>query len=316
MRMLTLALLLASATSHPALAEFRPRADRDGSQEGVLQSAEEIQASRYQRRAEAQPERRQEQARAVSDSGHQGRWGGGSWRREQATPQQVPATPQPQANPGQWGGNRRWQGRNDVITTNPPQGRGEPRRDGQGGDNREGRHDWDNRQGGAQQPFPVPQNGQRRWDRDRSDGRHWDRDRDNDRARNQGGWHREENGRWERHDNRGRDWNGGRQYRDWNRSWRSDRRYDWQRYRDQFHDRYRAPRYYNPYGYRYGYRRFSIGIYLDTLFFGSRYWLNDPWDYRLPPAPYGCRWVRYYDDVLLVDTRSGYVVDVIYDFFW
>ena len=31
-------------------------------------------------------------------------------------------------------------------------------------------------------------------------------------------------------------------------------------------------------------------------------------------GPY--RWVRYYDDVLLVDIYSGEVVDVIHDFFW
>jgi len=36
----------------------------------------------------------------------------------------------------------------------------------------------------------------------------------------------------------------------------------------------------------------------------------------LPPtyAPY--QWVRYYDDVLLVDMATGEVVDTIYDFFW
>jgi hypothetical protein len=35
------------------------------------------------------------------------------------------------------------------------------------------------------------------------------------------------------------------------------------------------------------------------------------------PAAYGSyRWVRYYDDVLLVDVRNGRVVDVIRDFFW
>jgi hypothetical protein len=28
------------------------------------------------------------------------------------------------------------------------------------------------------------------------------------------------------------------------------------------------------------------------------------------------RWIRYYDDALLVDIRDGYVVDVIHDFFW
>jgi Ni/Co efflux regulator RcnB len=55
---------------------------------------------------------------------------------------------------------------------------------------------------------------------------------------------------------------------------------------------------------------------LDRLFWGRNYWLNDPYQYRLPPAPYGYVWVRYYDDVLLVDTYNGRVVDVIHDFFW
>ncbi len=36
----------------------------------------------------------------------------------------------------------------------------------------------------------------------------------------------------------------------------------------------------------------------------------------MPPAEYGTRWVRYYDDVLLVDTYTGEVIDVIHDFFW
>ena len=102
----------------------------------------------------------------------------------------------------------------------------------------------------------------------------------------------------------------------WNREWRGDRRYNWQGYRNLYRDNYRQPRYYNPYGYGYGYQRHGIGIYLNSLFFSSRYWINDPYEYRLPAAPYGYRWIRYYDDVLLVEQRSGYVVDVIYSFFW
>lgn len=104
--------------------------------------------------------------------------------------------------------------------------------------------------------------------------------------------------------------------RNWNREWRGDRRYNWQGYRNQYRNNYRQPRYYNPYGYGYGYQRFGIGIYLNSLFFSSRYWINDPYEYRLPAAPYGYRWIRYYDDVLLVDQRNGYVVDVIHNFFW
>ncbi|MCA1748204.1 MAG: RcnB family protein [Sphingomonadales bacterium] len=115
--------------------------------------------------------------------------------------------------------------------------------------------------------------------------------------------------RWDRREAR-------RDYRDWNRSWRNDRRYDWRDHRNRYRSVYRpSVRYYAPYrGHRYS--RLSIGIHLGSGFFGSRYLISDPWRYRLPPHRGYLRWIRYYDDVLLVDTRSGYVVDVIYDFFW
>lgn len=101
----------------------------------------------------------------------------------------------------------------------------------------------------------------------------------------------------------------------WDHDWRRDQRYDWQRYRDRYGDRYRA-RYHAPRGWSYGYSRFSIGFSLWSGLYSSQYWINDPYYYRLPPAYGSLRWVRYYDDALLVDIRSGQVVDVIYDFFW
>ena len=73
-------------------------------------------------------------------------------------------------------------------------------------------------------------------------------------------------------------------------------------------------RYYSPYR-NYSYRRFNVGFYLDSLFFSSRYYINDPYQYRLPDVYGPYRWVRYYDDVALVDIYTGEVVDVIYDFF-
>lgn len=66
----------------------------------------------------------------------------------------------------------------------------------------------------------------------------------------------------------------------------------------------------------YGYRRFSIGYTLSSLLFSQNYWINDPFYYRLPPAYGPYRWVRYYNDALLVDIHSGRVVDVIHDIFW
>lgn len=104
-------------------------------------------------------------------------------------------------------------------------------------------------------------------------------------------------------------------HREWSRDWRRDRRYNWYSHRNAYRSHYRLGTYYAPYRH-YSYRRLSIGFQLNSLFFGSRYWLDDPWSYRLPEVYGPYRWVRYYDDVLLVDTFSGRVVDVIYDFFW
>lgn len=100
----------------------------------------------------------------------------------------------------------------------------------------------------------------------------------------------------------------------WNRGWRNDRRYNWRSYRSSNRYLYSRP-YYAPYR-GYSYSRLGIGYTLGSAFFGSNYWISDPWQYRLPPAYPGTRWVRYYDDVLLVDVYTGEVVDVIHDFFW
>jgi hypothetical protein len=125
-------------------------------------------------------------------------------------------------------------------------------------------------------------------------------------------------GRNWRNDNRGdnRDWrDGNRRGRNWNRNWRNDNRYDWQRYRYSNRNIFRIGPYYSPYR-GYGYNRFSIGVFLDPFFYDQRYWIGDPWQYRLPPAEPGTEWVRYYNDVLLVDVYTGEVLDTIYDFFW
>ena len=109
---------------------------------------------------------------------------------------------------------------------------------------------------------------------------------------------------------------GSRDHRRWDRNdWRRDRRYDWYGYRNQHRSLFSIGRYYSPYR-NYGYRRPIIGLFLDNGFYGNRYWINDPWQYRLPEVYGPYRWVRYYDDVLLVDIYTGEVVDVIHDFFW
>jgi Ni/Co efflux regulator RcnB len=100
----------------------------------------------------------------------------------------------------------------------------------------------------------------------------------------------------------------------WSSQWRSDRRYDWQGYRAANRSLYRAPRYYGPRGYDYA--PWRAGLRVQPFFYGQSYWINDPWRYRLPPAGGYYRWVRYYDDVALIDIRSGLIEDIIYSFFW
>ena len=138
---------------------------------------------------------------------------------------------------------------------------------------------------------------------------------DGRRDNRRGDWRNDRRG-----DNDGRNWRndrrGDRNWRnDWNRSWRNDRRYDWNRWRYSNRNIFRIGPYYSPYR-GYGYNRFDIGFFLEPLFFSRNYWIGDPWQYRLPPAPPGTQWVRYYNDVLLVDIYSGEVIDAIYDFFW
>ncbi len=120
-------------------------------------------------------------------------------------------------------------------------------------------------------------------------------------------------------DNRAYGYNGGGNYYNnsqWNRDWRRNNQYNWQNYRAYNRGIFNLPRYYSPYGYNYGYQRFSIGYTLNSLLFDRRYWINDPYYYRLPEVYGDYKWIRYYGDALLVDLRTCEVVDVVYDIFY
>ncbi len=179
---------------------------------------------------------------------------------------------------------------------------------------------WERREDRRTIPGRTPQADNRQWDnnRDQRTPPQWDRNR-NDRTPD---WNRERNRddrRWDndrgRYDNRYDSRRPQTQSDRWYNDWRRDRRYDWQSYRNQYRDRYRIGTYYSPYR-NYGYSRLRIGLSINSGYYGSRYWIRDPYYYRLPPVPSYMRWVRYYDDVVLVDLRRGRVVDVIYNFFW
>lgn len=66
----------------------------------------------------------------------------------------------------------------------------------------------------------------------------------------------------------------------------------------------------------YRYRIFAPGIRIAPGYYRSNYWIVDPWRYHLPRPGANRRWVRFYDDLLLVDIHRGVVVDVIRNFYW
>lgn len=96
--------------------------------------------------------------------------------------------------------------------------------------------------------------------------------------------------------------------------WRKDSRHDWRRWRDRNRSLFHLGFYFDPFGW--GYHRWGIGWRLWPSYYDRYYWLYDPWMYRLPYAPWPYRWIRYYNDALLVNVITGQVVDVEYDFFW
>jgi len=265
------------------------------------------------------------------DAGNAGRWGGGNWQQRDGN--RDSNRDGNRSGGGNWNGGRQggnWGG--NPVPTPPPvvntpapanpqgwNGGSWQQRDGNRDRWRDGNNNWQNRDGNRDRDRDrdgdrwrnnnanngtfgwrgQTQNDNRWRDRDR------DRDRDHDRWRGNNGW----NNGWNNHRGYGQD------YRRWDNRWRSNHRYDWHSYRRYNPSIFQMGIYYAPYR-NYSYRRIGIGFFLDNLFFGSRYWINNPWDYRLPEAYGPYRWVRYYDDALLVNTYSGEVVDVIYDFFW
>ena len=89
-------------------------------------------------------------------------------------------------------------------------------------------------------------------------------------------------------------------------------RQDWREYRKHNRNVYSRGNWRSPYRYH----AFNPGARIQSGYYGPRYVIADPWRYRLPPARANMRWVRHYDDVLLVNMRTGRVADVIRNFFW
>lgn len=270
-------------------------ARRDGGQRGGMERGDmqrgDIQRGEgdFRNRGTAQAQTPQAQT-----APQQRREWSGTARPERTAPQQRAATRQPGWDGTRWNPTnpsqaRVIEGRNRDVDRNS--GR-DGNRDRNWSSNRDQNQSWNDRN---------------RTYSDRDRNRDYQRDYRRDDNRN--GWSNRDG--W----NNRNSWSSRGNNQRWSNNWRQDRRYDWSGYRSSNRNLFRMPRYYAPYR-GYNYSRLSIGFVLGSGFYGSNYWINDPWSYRLPPAYAGYRWVRYYNDVILVDTYTGEVADVIHNFFW
>ena len=101
------------------------------------------------------------------------------------------------------------------------------------------------------------------------------------------------------------------------RETRSDQREtsrDWQDYRRTHRSVFTRPAYVAPRGYRY--RRVAVGSTLNRLFWGPNYRIGSYATYRLPNPGPNRAWIRYGNDVVLINTRNGRVITVYNDFFY
>jgi Ni/Co efflux regulator RcnB len=110
------------------------------------------------------------------------------------------------------------------------------------------------------------------------------------------------------------DFNEARHDRRETREDRRELREDWQDYRRNHRDAFHRSAYVAPRGFRY--RPVAIGARLNRAFYGRSYWVNDYATYRLPRPGYHQAYVRYGNDVLLVNTRNGRVIRVYSGFYW
>jgi Ni/Co efflux regulator RcnB len=77
--------------------------------------------------------------------------------------------------------------------------------------------------------------------------------------------------------------------------------------------RYNATAFVAPSGFTY--RRFQVGEHVPNLLLSDRVVLNDYQNYALESPPSGLTWIRDGQDALLIDMRTGEVIQADYDVF-
>lgn len=95
---------------------------------------------------------------------------------------------------------------------------------------------------------------------------------------------------------------------------RRELREDWRDYRRAHRQVYHRPAYRGPRGYVY--RPVAVGHRFAPAYYGRRFWVDNYATYRLPRPGAHQRWIRYGNDIVLVNMRTGRVVTVYNGFFW
>jgi Ni/Co efflux regulator RcnB len=89
-------------------------------------------------------------------------------------------------------------------------------------------------------------------------------------------------------------------------------REDWREYRQKNRRVFQGSRFDAPFRYR----SFNNGVNIGASYYAPRYRLNNYSNFRLPHPGRYQTYVRHYDDVLLINTRTGRVIRVYRGFYW
>jgi Ni/Co efflux regulator RcnB len=93
---------------------------------------------------------------------------------------------------------------------------------------------------------------------------------------------------------------------------RQEYREDWRDYRQSNRNVFRGTRFNAPFRYR----TFNTGVSIGASYYAPRYRVNNYTNYRLQQPGRYQTYVRHYNDVLLVNTRTGRVIRAYRGFYW
>jgi Ni/Co efflux regulator RcnB len=102
-----------------------------------------------------------------------------------------------------------------------------------------------------------------------------------------------------------------RDVREAKRELREDRQ-DWREYKQRNRNAFRGTRFDAPFRYR----AFGTGVSIRSSYYAPRYRISNYSNYRLPQPGRYQTYVRHYNDVLLVNTRTGRVIQAYRGFYW